>query len=121
MAETLAGLRASNPKARIWAVFEPRSAASCRRVFQDDFAKSFGAADEVVFAPVFRSTLPESQRLSIPELVNDLKSQGTSARAAASIDEIVRTIAGERRDGDLVVMSNGGFGGIHKKLLDALK
>ena len=36
VAETLAGLRASNPGARIWAVFEPRSASSCRRVFQND-------------------------------------------------------------------------------------
>jgi UDP-N-acetylmuramate: L-alanyl-gamma-D-glutamyl-meso-diaminopimelate ligase len=121
VAETLAGLRASHPSARIWAVFEPRSASSCRRIFQDDFARAFGAADEVVLAPVFRSTLPEAQRLSIPDLVHELKCQGTSARAAASIDDIVSAIARERREGDLVVMmSNGGFGGIHKKLLEAL-
>jgi len=121
VAETLAGLRASHPSARIWAVFEPRSASSCRRVFQDDFAKAFAAADEVVLAPVFRSTLPEAQRLSIPDLVHDLSCKGTSARAAASLDDIVSTIVKEKRDGDLVVMmSNGGFGGIHKKLLQAL-
>ena len=121
VAETLAGLRASNPLARIWAVFEPRSASSCRRVFQDDFAKAFVAADEVMLAPVFRSTLPESQRLSIPELVRDVTQQGKSARAAASLDDIISTIVRERRDGDLVVMmSNGGFGGIHGKLLNAL-
>ena len=121
VAETLAGLRASNPSSRIWAVFEPRSASSCRRVFQDDFAKAFGAADQVVLAPVFRSTLPEAQRLSIPDLVRDLAAQGKPARAADSIDDIVSTIVRERRSGDLVVMmSNGGFGGIHRKLLDAL-
>jgi UDP-N-acetylmuramate: L-alanyl-gamma-D-glutamyl-meso-diaminopimelate ligase len=121
VAETLAGLRAAHPSARIWAVFEPRSASSCRRVFQDDFARAFGAADEVVLAPVFRSTLPEAQRLSIPDLVRDLAGQGKSARAAQSIDDIVSTIVRERRDGDLVVMmSNGGFGGIHRKLLLAL-
>ncbi len=121
VAETLAGLRASHPDARIWAVFEPRSASSCRRVFQGDFAKAFSAADEVVLAPVFRSTLPESQRLSIPDLVRDLEGQGKSARAATSIDDIVSTIVRERRGGDLVVMmSNGGFGGIHRKLLEAL-
>src|SRR5262249_25714618 len=45
VAEPLAGLRASHPSARIWAVFEPRSASSCRRVFQDDFARAFGPAD----------------------------------------------------------------------------
>jgi UDP-N-acetylmuramate: L-alanyl-gamma-D-glutamyl-meso-diaminopimelate ligase len=121
VAETLAGLRASNPLTRIWAVFEPRSASSCRRVFQDDFAKAFATADEVVLAPVFRSSLPEAQRLSIPELVRDLNEQGKSARAAESLDDIVSTIVRDRRNGDLVVMmSNGGFGGIHRKLLAAL-
>jgi len=121
VAETLAGLRASRPQARIWAVFEPRSASSCRRVFQDDFARAFASADEVVLAPVFRSTLPEEQRLSIPRLVEDLKRSGQSARAAPSIDDIVETIAREHRRGDhVVLMSNGGFGGIHRKLLQAL-
>ncbi len=75
VAETLAGLRAANPGARIWAVFEPRSASSCRRVFQDDFARAFAGADEVLIAPVFRSTLPEAERLSVPELVRDLQSR----------------------------------------------
>jgi len=119
--ETLAGLRASNPEARIWAVFEPRSASSCRRVFQEDFAVAFGGADEVLLAPVFRSTLPEDQRLSIPRLVHDLGRRGQSARAAASIDEIIDIVARERRPGDLVlIMSNGGFGGIHHRLLQAI-
>ena len=121
VAETLAALRGSNAGARIWAVFEPRSASSCRRVFQADFARAFAAADEVLIAPLFRSTLPEPERLSIPQLVSDLKDSGTSARAADSIDDIVRTIVREHRPGDVVVlMSNGGFGGIHQTLLRAL-
>jgi UDP-N-acetylmuramate: L-alanyl-gamma-D-glutamyl-meso-diaminopimelate ligase len=121
VAETLAGLRASNPGARIWAVFEPRSASSCRRVFQDDFARAFDAADVVLVAPVFRSKLPESERLSIPQLVRDLAGRGRPAREAASLDEIVHAIVREHQPGDLIVlMSNGGFGGIHQKLLHAL-
>jgi len=121
VAETLAGLRASNPSARIWAVFEPRSASSCRRVFQDDFARAFAGADEVLIAPIFRSKLPEAERLSVPQLVRDLGARGQSAREADSIDEIVAAIAQNHRPGDLVVlMSNGGFGGIHQKLLRAL-
>jgi UDP-N-acetylmuramate: L-alanyl-gamma-D-glutamyl-meso-diaminopimelate ligase len=121
VAETLAGLRASNPDARIWAVFEPRSASSCRRVFQDDFARAFAAADLVLLAPVFRSTLPESERLSTSQLVRDLSCGGPSARETESIDQIVEIIAREHQPGDLVVvMSNGGFGGIHQKLLRAL-
>jgi UDP-N-acetylmuramate: L-alanyl-gamma-D-glutamyl-meso-diaminopimelate ligase len=122
VAETLNGLRASNPTARIWAVFEPRSASSCRRVFQDDFARAFGAADEVLLAPVFRSTLPEAERLSVPQLVDDLHARGQSAHAASSLDEIVATIVRDHRPGDLaVLMSNGGFGGIHTRLLAALQ
>jgi UDP-N-acetylmuramate: L-alanyl-gamma-D-glutamyl-meso-diaminopimelate ligase len=121
VAETLIGLRASNPDTRIWAVFEPRSASSCRRVFQDDFARAFAGANEVIFAPVFRSSLPESERLSTAELVRDLGCAGVHAREAASVDDIVATIVREHRQGDLVVlMSNGGFGGIHQKLLQGL-
>ncbi len=121
VAETLAGLRASNPAARIWAVFEPRSASSCRRVFQNDFARAFTGADEVLIAPIFRSRLPETERLSIPQLVRELRARGQSAREAESIDDIVTDIAREHRPGDLVIlMSNGGFGGIHQKLLRAL-
>ena len=114
-------MRAAHPEARIWAVFEPRSASSCRRVFQDDFGRAFDSADEVVLAPIFRSTLPESERLSIPRLIEDVLCHGRSCRSPASIDEIVEIIVREHRPGDLVVlMSNGGFGGIHQKLLRAL-
>jgi UDP-N-acetylmuramate: L-alanyl-gamma-D-glutamyl-meso-diaminopimelate ligase len=119
--ETLSGLRTSSPASRIWAVFEPRSATSCRRVFQDDFAHAFAAADEVLVAPVFRSTLPEAEQLSVPRLVRDLNLAGGSARAADSIDDIIAAIVREHRSGDLVViMSNGAFSGIHEKLLRAL-
>ena len=121
VAETLAGVRAANPDARIWAVFEPRSASSCRRVFQDDFARAFAGADEVIIAPIFRSKLPESERLSVPELVCELNARDIHAREAESLDDIVAGIVKEHRAGDLVVMmSNGGFGGIHRKLLQAL-
>ena len=119
--ETLAALRTGYPSRRIWAVFEPRSASSCRRVFQDDFAQAFGHADEVVIAGVFRSSLPEAERLSAGDLVADLQHRGQRARHLPDIDAIVRAIVAEHRPGDVVVlMSNGGFGGIHQKLLQAL-
>jgi UDP-N-acetylmuramate: L-alanyl-gamma-D-glutamyl-meso-diaminopimelate ligase len=121
IAETLAALRAANPEGRIRAVFEPRSASSCRRVFQDDFAKAFGAADDVIIAAVYRSNLPEAERLSADQLVADLKRAGVRARYVPTVPEIVRLLVTERRDDDqVVVMSNGAFGGIHGKLLDAL-
>ena len=123
IAETLSGIRSAYPGRRVWAVFEPRSATSCRRVFQDDFARAFGEgrADEVVVAAVFRSTLPEEERLSPAKLVSDLKAAGVRARHIPAVADIVATLADQARPADLVViMSNGGFDDIHRKLLVAL-
>ena len=120
--ETLKAVRRASPGKRIWAVFEPRSASSCRSIFQDDFAKAFAGADEVVIASVFRSSLPPDQRLSESKLVEDLTSRSVRARHLPDVDAIVSAVSNETRDGDLVVvMSNGGFGGIHQKLLSAIE
>ena len=81
----------------MWAVFEPRSASSCRRVFQDDFARAFGQADEVILAAVFRSSLPEAERLDAVQLVDDLRARGQQARHIPEIDAIVDTIVREHR------------------------
>jgi len=119
--ETLKAVRRASPGRRIWAIFEPRSASSCRRIFQDDFARAFAGADEVVIASVFRSTLPPEERLSESRLVDDLSAQRVRARHLPDVDAIVDAVSNEARAGDLVVvMSNGGFGGIHRKLLAAL-
>ena len=120
--ETLAGVRSAYPKRRIWAIFEPRSATSCRRVFQADFARALSAADRVILPAVFRSTLPDAERLSADQLVIDLKAAGVDARYIPGTDDIVTTVSREARDGDLIViMSNGGFDDIHRKLLTALE
>ena len=119
--ETLSAVRTGYPGRRVWAVFEPRSASSCRRVFQDAFAVAFKPADEVVVAAVFRSSLPEAERLDADRLVADVRAHGGRARHIPDNDEIIATVVREHRDGDVVVlMSNGGFGGIHKKLLERL-
>lgn len=120
--ETLKALRRSAGDRRIWAIFEPRSASSCRRVFQDDFARAFAGADEVVLASIFRSSLPADERLSEAQLVADLHARGVAARHLPTVDAIVDAVAAEARAGDvIVVMSNGAFGGIHGKLLGALR
>ncbi|HEY3382104.1 MAG TPA: UDP-N-acetylmuramate:L-alanyl-gamma-D-glutamyl-meso-diaminopimelate ligase [Vicinamibacterales bacterium] len=122
IAETLRALRAAHPSSRIRAVFEPRSASSCRKVFQQAFAEAFEAADDVIIAAVFRSNLPESERLSVDQLVADIERPGRRARHIQGVDEIVSTLVRERKEGDQVVlMSNGGFGGIHGKVMDALR
>jgi UDP-N-acetylmuramate: L-alanyl-gamma-D-glutamyl-meso-diaminopimelate ligase len=122
IAETLAGVRSAYPDRRVWAIFEPRSATSCRRIFQSEFARAFVPADHVLLPAVFRSALPEDQRLSVDQLVSDLSATGKDARYIPKVDDIVSTVAREAQPGDLVVvMSNGGFEDIHQKLLSALE
>jgi UDP-N-acetylmuramate: L-alanyl-gamma-D-glutamyl-meso-diaminopimelate ligase len=124
IAETLRAVRMSFPGRRLWAVFEPRSATSCRRIFQQDFARAFGesSADEVIVAAVYRASLPDDERLQVSELVRDVNRSGVHARELPDAAAIVDTVVGEARAGDLVViMSNGGFDGIHDKLLQALR
>jgi UDP-N-acetylmuramate: L-alanyl-gamma-D-glutamyl-meso-diaminopimelate ligase len=119
--ETLTGVRSAHPRRRIWAIFEPRSATSCRRIFHEDFARALGKADRVILPSVFRSSLPDDQRLDAEHLVADLKAAGVDARFIPATDAIVNTVSREARDGDLVIiMSNGGFDNIHQKLLEAL-
>jgi UDP-N-acetylmuramate: L-alanyl-gamma-D-glutamyl-meso-diaminopimelate ligase len=122
--ETLRAVRGSYPDRRLWAVFEPRSATSSRRVFQDEFAAAFidAPADEVLLAPVFRSAVPEAERLSTAHLVKDLHRAGRSARAFPDVDAILAVLTAETRPGDVVVvMSNGAFEDIHQRLLTGLR
>ncbi len=117
--ETLRALRSRHPSGRLWAVFEPRSATACRNLHQAEYAHSFRAADRVLFAPLGRSNVPESERLDVSQLAREL---GNGAVAASSVDAIVETITREARAGDVVaLLSNGAFGGIHARLLTELE
>jgi UDP-N-acetylmuramate: L-alanyl-gamma-D-glutamyl-meso-diaminopimelate ligase len=120
--ETLAAVRSAFPGHRLWAIFEPRSATSCRRIFQADFARALSGADVVVLPAVFRSMLPPDERLSVEQVIAEVRAAGVDARYIPDVDDIVRAVAADARPGDLVVvMSNGNFGNIHQKLLDALE
>jgi UDP-N-acetylmuramate: L-alanyl-gamma-D-glutamyl-meso-diaminopimelate ligase len=91
-------------------------------VFQAAFAESFAAADEVVIARVFRAQLAADERLSPERLVDDLRAAGRRGRYLPEVGAIVAMLVREVRDGDIVViMSNGGFDGIHSKLMAALQ
>ncbi|HEX6764479.1 MAG TPA: Mur ligase family protein, partial [Polyangiaceae bacterium] len=119
--ETLAALKARHPTSRLVAVFEPRSATACRRIHQEEYAKSFDAADEVVFAPLGRSNLPADEALDLVGLVRELAERGKRATNEPSVDAIVERLAGSVGAGDVVaLLSNGAFGGIHGKLLERL-
>ncbi len=120
--ETLAALNSRFAGRRIIAVFEPRSATSRRRVFQDDFGEALSFADEVVISKVYNAdALPPEDRLDPEELASKIRAYGTRARCIREVDDIVDKLAAGTRPGDIVVvMSSGSFGGIHEKLLRAI-
>jgi UDP-N-acetylmuramate: L-alanyl-gamma-D-glutamyl-meso-diaminopimelate ligase len=119
--ETLRALRSKHPAGKLIAVFEPRSATACRAIHQDAYATAFRAADRVILAPLGRSNIPEGERLDVVRLAKQITEQGKSADALAGVDAIIAAIAGEAKSGDTVaLLSNGAFGGIHQKLLNAL-
>ncbi|HEY6245961.1 MAG TPA: UDP-N-acetylmuramate:L-alanyl-gamma-D-glutamyl-meso-diaminopimelate ligase [Pyrinomonadaceae bacterium] len=121
--ETLRALRTKYNEQRLVAVFEPRSWSSRLGVFQNDYADAFAPADYVVIANVFDSkkVTEKGRALDTDELIEAISKQGKSALALPDADAIVKHLVLELQKGDVVaIMSNGGFGGIHDKLLAAL-
>jgi len=120
--ETLAALRVKYPAQKIWALFEPRSNTTRRNVFQTDLVGAFGRADAVVVSQVARlEQIAPEERLNPEKLMQDLKASGRDATYLPDADSIVAHVAKNVQGGDIVVVfSNGGFGGIHAKLLERL-
>ena len=122
--ETLRGLRNRYQGRRLIAVFEPRSWSSRLAVFQDDYADAFSAADYVAIASVFDSqkVSEKGKSLDTNQLIDDIAKQDKPAFAFPDADAIVEHLLPQLGEGDVVaIMSNGGFGGIHDKLLEALR
>jgi len=120
--ETLGALRLKYAQHRIWAVFEPRSNTTRRNVFQNELARAFHDADAVVVSQIARlELLKPEERLNPQQLLKDIQSDGRAAVYLTDADAIVAHLKKEAAGGDVVcVFSNGGFGGIHEKLLAAL-
>jgi UDP-N-acetylmuramate: L-alanyl-gamma-D-glutamyl-meso-diaminopimelate ligase len=120
--ETLKALRLKYAGQRLWAVFEPRSNTTRRKVFQQELADALGEADAVVVAEVARADqLPPEQRLDPARLMRDLHATGKPCAYLPSVESIIDYIAQSAVADDVVcVFSNGGFGGIHQRLLDRL-
>ncbi len=116
---TLEAVKEAYPGQRVWAVFEPRSATSRRKVFEQDFPGSFLAADKVVIAGLFApEKISQEDRLDPEQVVAHLIEKGTDAHFIEDVDAIVSFMAENLKSGDVVlVMSSGGFGGIHQKIL----
>jgi UDP-N-acetylmuramate: L-alanyl-gamma-D-glutamyl-meso-diaminopimelate ligase len=110
---TLRGLRARVGAARIIAVVEPRSNTMKLGVHRDQLAPSLAAADRTWFFA------PADLGWDLPGAVGAL---GDRVRFAASVEALVQGLVQDSGTGDhILVMSNGGFGGLHEKLLAALR
>lgn len=120
--ETLRALRVKFPQQRLWAVFEPRSNTTRRNVFQSELVDALERADMIVVAEVARlEQLPPDQRLNPEKLMMDLRLTGKPAAYLPTVESIVEHVGQHAKPGDVVcVFSNGGFGGIHQKLLQRL-
>jgi UDP-N-acetylmuramate: L-alanyl-gamma-D-glutamyl-meso-diaminopimelate ligase len=112
VATTIDGLRRRIGKARLIAVLEPRSNTMKLGTHRDALAQSLSAADEV-----WMYQGPGVQW----DVAGAVASLGARARVVRDIDELVESLHRSLRPGDhVLMMSNGGFGGIHSKLLTRL-
>lgn len=120
--QAIAGLRTRFPGRKLWAVFEPRSNTTRRNVFQQELPDALGRADGVCIAAVARADmLGEDQRLDTNLVMETLRAAGLPAYYEEDADAIVHRLQAETEGGEVIaVFSNGGFGGIHAKLLERL-
>ncbi len=120
---TLEAAHSRFPGRRVWALFEPRSNTAGRKMFEEEYAEAFGAADALVVAPVFHAErLGPDNQIDRDALVRRFAHGGARpAFAPATIDEIPEILRREARAGDvLLLMSSGAFGGLPERLLDEL-
>jgi UDP-N-acetylmuramate: L-alanyl-gamma-D-glutamyl-meso-diaminopimelate ligase len=124
VAGTLAALRQRYPSRRVWALFEPRSNTSRRKVFQRDYVAAFADADCIVIGAVFQKqtdTVTSAELFSTAQLVDDLRATGKAAHLGANADVISEmVVSGIHAEDVVVMMSNGDFGGLRARLTDAL-
>lgn len=120
--ETLRGLRQRYAGRRLWALFEPRSNTSRRNVLQNELIEALTEADGSVIAAVANpEKVAADQRLDTAKVALSVTSRGKPCWFEANTDAIVSRLKNETRTGDvIVVFSNGGFDGIHDKLLKTL-
>ena len=112
IASTLDGLRARAGGGRLIALVEPRSNTMRMGRHRKELARSTREADRVYWFQ------PEGMDWSLEEVVAD---STVPATLVDDIDDLVQQVAAEARPGDqIVIMSNGGFGGVHQTLLHRL-
>lgn len=121
--ETIRAVRKGYPDRRLVAVFEPRSNTSRRKDFQEAYVEAFDAAHQVVISrPPFRHNDRVEDFMDIDVVVSSISDRGVPAGAFETIEALLDHLVEITRSGDLVlIMSNGGFGGLHDKFLAELQ
>jgi UDP-N-acetylmuramate: L-alanyl-gamma-D-glutamyl-meso-diaminopimelate ligase len=121
VAATVGAVRKRFPTGKLWALFEPRSATARRAVHQAEYPKAFAAADHIRLSTPFKAgELADAERFSSDVLATALRDLGKDAAALANADAILEDIRSKVKEGDtILVMSNGEFDKIQKKLLTA--
>lgn len=120
--EAITGLRRKFEGRRLWAIFEPRSNTTRRNVFQQELPQALSLADAVCVSAVPNpEKFSPDERLDPEQVMANIRAKGVPAFYEPDADAIVDRLKAEARDGDvLIVFSNGGFDGIHDKLLAQL-
>src|SRR5436190_1873534 len=120
--ETLRALRQRYAGSRIWAIFEPRSNTTRRAVFQQELPDALKLADGVFISQVARlEQIPEKERLNPEAVVAAIAESGRPAFYEPDAAHIIARLVPLLKASDVVaVFSNGGFDGIHEKLLAAI-
>ncbi len=120
--ETLLALRCRYPGQKIWAIFEPRSNTTRRAIFQTALPEALKLADVVILARVARlDQLPPDDRLDPERVVQTIQACGVPAFYEPCVEDILHRVTPLAKPGDvIVVFSNGGFEGIHQRLLTEL-
>lgn len=110
-------------KGRVWLIFDPRSNTSASKHFQVELAAALKLGDFAVVAPIEKSDqFTDDTRLNLVKLQSDIESMGTPCYLGKNVEDIVAHVTPLTQEGDtLLIMSNGGFGDIHNKFLDALR
>lgn len=117
----LIAARGRFPRARVWALYEPRSATSRRNTFQEELPGAFMDADTILVKTPYRlETVPEGERIDIARVMDALARRGKEARLLQSADLMVEEVFSRmdpKAENVIIIMSNGGFDGIYEKII----
>ena len=128
--ETISAVRQLYPNTKLAAFFEARSATSARNILASDLEASFDEADSIFLVPPTKTNVPLEEKLDIVAAAAAIQKRAANGSKTIVVKSDVNELASEFKSWTqslkdhprvvALVMSNGGFGGIHKLLSDAV-